>query len=93
MFWRSESSEKTDMSTNVITTSLFGTLSVYLAEATKTNKGKYVDAAKASFSFITKVLFLENPNIPTDGISLRDCKANNWVFRFVRESMEVGLEI
>ena len=66
------------MGVNVITTSLFGTLSVYLAEAT--NDTKYIDHAKASFEFVRSSLFLDDPNIPTDGMSLTDCNANNWVF-------------
>ncbi|KAH7100691.1 Six-hairpin glycosidase [Auriculariales sp. MPI-PUGE-AT-0066] len=80
VFWRSESSDRTDNGANVITTSLFQTLSVYLAEAT--NDTKYIDHAKAAYEFITTVLFRDDPNIPLDGMSLGDCSANNWVFTY-----------
>lgn len=80
VFWRSECSDRTDLGVNVITTGLFETLSAYLAEAT--GDQKYIDAAKAAYGFITTNLFKTDPNIPTDGMSLSDCKANNWIFSY-----------
>ncbi|EJD35437.1 Six-hairpin glycosidase [Auricularia subglabra TFB-10046 SS5] len=80
MFWRSPSSERTDMGVNVITTGLFETLSAYLAEAT--GEQKYLDAAIQAYEFITRSMFREDPNIPLDGMSLTDCGANNWVFTY-----------
>lgn len=80
VFWRSESSDKTDMGVNVITTSLFQTLSAYLAGAT--NEQKYKTAAINAYTFITTQLFKADPNIPTDGMSLTTCSANNWIFTY-----------
>ncbi|EJD35990.1 Six-hairpin glycosidase [Auricularia subglabra TFB-10046 SS5] len=80
VFWRSKSSDRKDMSVNVITTALFQTLSAYLAEAT--GEKKYVNAAKKSYGFITTHLWKANPGIPTDGMSIVTCKPNNWIFSY-----------
>ncbi|EJD35457.1 hypothetical protein AURDEDRAFT_175483 [Auricularia subglabra TFB-10046 SS5] len=80
VFWRSESSDRKDMSVNVITTSLFQTLSAYLAE--ESGEKKYVDAAKKAYTFITMVLFKKSPNIPMDGMNTVTCKQNNWIFSY-----------
>ncbi|EJD46826.1 Six-hairpin glycosidase [Auricularia subglabra TFB-10046 SS5] len=80
VFWRSESSDKTDMSVNVITTGLFETLSAYLAEAT--GEQKYKTAAINAYSFITTHLFKADPNIPTDSMNINTCVPNNWIFTY-----------
>jgi hypothetical protein len=80
VFWRAESSDRQDMDVNVITTSLFETLSAYLGE--ETGEQKYIDAAKAAYGFITAHLMQESPNVPIDTLKMNDCTTNNWVFTY-----------
>ncbi|KAH7100692.1 Six-hairpin glycosidase-like protein [Auriculariales sp. MPI-PUGE-AT-0066] len=80
VFWRAEQSDRTDMDVNVITTSLFETLSAYLAEAT--GDQKYLDAAKAAYNFIVAHMLQDSPNIPIDTLKMADCGTNNWIFTY-----------
>ncbi|EJD35438.1 hypothetical protein AURDEDRAFT_154866, partial [Auricularia subglabra TFB-10046 SS5] len=80
VWWRAECSEKTDMDVNVITTSLFETLSAYLAEATK--DPKYVEAAKNAYEFVMAHLMKEDPNIPIDTLMMADCAVHDWIFTY-----------
>lgn len=80
VFWRSECSERTDMDVNVITTSLFETLSAYLAEAT--GDAKYTAAAQAAYGFVTTHLMQAEPNIPIDTLKMADCGTNDWIFTY-----------
>ncbi|KAH7100723.1 Six-hairpin glycosidase [Auriculariales sp. MPI-PUGE-AT-0066] len=80
VFWRSKSSDGKDMSTNVVTTALFQTLSAYLAE--KTGEEKYIKAGKNAYNFMINHLMFESPNIPQDSLNVATCKKNGWVFTY-----------